>query len=95
MPTVCRSIERWLIARTQERYEDDDTTANVPTSIIVKGIISSKPKLYPSFVFFDIRDDTKNLSFTLYGFIGNYRNIERKLKATGVVDEIKKERKES
>ena len=58
------------------------------TPVIVKGVISSEPKLYPSFVFFDIRDEQKNMSFTLYGYIGNFYNIQKKLKATGAVDKL-------
>ena len=58
------------------------------TPIIVKGVISSEPKLYPSFVFFDIRDEQKNMSFTLYGYIGNFYNIQKKLKATGAVEKL-------
>ncbi|MCX6112854.1 MAG: exodeoxyribonuclease VII large subunit [Proteobacteria bacterium] len=58
------------------------------TPIIIKGVISSEPKLYPSFVFFDIRDEQKNMSFTLYGYIGNFYNIQKKLKATGAVEKL-------
>ena len=64
------------------------TKSNFPTPIIVRGVIASDPKLYPSFVFFDIRDEQKNLSFTLYGYIGNFYNIEKKLKATGVIEKL-------
>jgi exodeoxyribonuclease VII large subunit len=62
--------------------------SNFTTPIIVRGIIASDPKIYPSFVFFDIRDEQKNLSFTLYGYIGNFYNIEKKLKATGVIEKL-------
>jgi exodeoxyribonuclease VII large subunit len=62
--------------------------SNFSTPIIVRGVIASDPKLYPSFVFFDIRDEQKNLSFTLYGYIGNFYNIEKKLKATGVIEKL-------
>ena len=58
------------------------------TNIIIRGVISSEPKLYPSFVFFDIRDEQKNMSFTLYGYIGNFYSIEKKLKATGAVEKL-------
>ncbi|MEI6093462.1 MAG: exodeoxyribonuclease VII large subunit [bacterium] len=58
------------------------------TPIIIKGVIASEPKLYPSFVFFDIRDEQKNMSFTLYGYIGNFHNIQKKLRATGAVEKI-------
>ena len=58
------------------------------TPIIIKGVIASEPKLYPSFVFFDIRDEQKNMSFTLYGYIGNFHNIQKKLSATGSVERL-------
>ena len=56
--------------------------------IIVRGVISSKPSVYPSFAYFDIKDEKENMSFNISAYIGNYYNIEKKLKATGAVEKL-------
>ena len=56
--------------------------------VIIRGIISSKPSLYPSFAYFDIKDEKENMTFNISTYIGNYYNIEKKLKATGAVERL-------
>ena len=56
--------------------------------IIIRGVISSKPSVYPSFAYFDIKDEKENMTFNISTYIGNYYNIEKKLKATGAVEKL-------
>jgi exodeoxyribonuclease VII large subunit len=62
--------------------------SSFPYPILVSGVISSNPKLYPSFFFFDLKDEKKNMFFTMYGNIQNYYKIERKLKELKVVNKL-------
>jgi len=61
------------------------------TPIILRGITASDPSIYPSFVYFDLKDEKENMNFNLSGYIGNYYNIEKKLKAAGVVEKLTKD----
>jgi exodeoxyribonuclease VII large subunit len=56
--------------------------------IIIRGVIASKPSVYPSFAYFDIKDEKENMMFNISTYIGNYYNIEKKLKATGAVEKL-------
>ncbi len=58
------------------------------TPVIIRGIISSKPSLYPSFAYFDLKDERENMTFNISAYIGNYYKIEKKLQATGAVERL-------
>lgn len=56
--------------------------------ILLRGVVSSQPKQYPQFVFFDIKDENKNQFFTVFAMKSNFLKAESKLRALGVVDKL-------
>lgn len=61
---------------------------NFSTPVVLKAVIGSKPNIYRDFVFFDIRDEKKNMQFTVMSNISIYKNIENKLRKLGLVEEL-------
>ncbi|HOW17027.1 MAG TPA: exodeoxyribonuclease VII large subunit [bacterium] len=61
------------------------------TPIILRGIIASDPSVYPSFAYMDLKDEKENMTFNLSFYIGNFHNIQKKLKTTGVVEKLTKD----
>ena len=59
--------------------------------IILRGVIASDPSVYPSFAYVDLKDEKDNMTFNLSFYIGNFYNVEKKLKASGVVDKLTKD----
>lgn len=59
--------------------------------IILRGVIASDPSVYPSFAYMDLKDDKENMTFNLSFYIGNFHNIQKKLKTAGVVDRLTKD----
>ena len=56
--------------------------------ILVRGVISSIPKQYPQFVFFDLKDEKKNQFFTVFAMKNNFLRAEAKLRDAGLVDKL-------